>query len=147
VPFSVYRLRRLRRVLKRTPSVDMFPQCWEASVRQDLQSQNEREIRAARNQSLFRAVNEQIRAVNETFGATSSMFAIACECADVSCIETLEIPSAEYAAVRADPRQFAVLRGHVYPEVEKVVRELEQYVVVEKIAAAAEVAERLAERH
>ena len=106
-------------------------------------SQHERELRAARNQSLFRAVNEKIRDLNEAFAAISDRFVIACECADTNCLETLQISGEEYAAVREQPRWFAVLHGHVYFDVERVVRESDRYVVVEKIAAAAELAERL----
>ena len=42
-------------------------------------SQEEREVRAARNQSLFRAVNENIRTLNEAFAQITETFAIACE--------------------------------------------------------------------
>ena len=108
--------------------------------------QHEREVRAARNQALFRAVNEQAKELNDAFASITGSFAIACECADTSCIETLDISPDEYEQVRANPRHFAVLPGHIYPDVEKVVRTSEEYVVVEKIAKAAEVAEFLAER-
>lgn len=110
----------------------------------DAGSQQEREVRAARNQALFRAVNEQIRTVNAAFSPLTETFTIACECADTTCTEMLEIETDKYLAVRADPRRFAVLPGHVYPDVEIVARELEQYVVVEKTGSAADVAELLA---
>jgi hypothetical protein len=108
--------------------------------------QHEREIRAARNQALFRAVNEQAKELNETFASLTGSFAIACECADTDCIETLKISPDEYEAVRANPRHFAVLPDHIYPEVEQVVRTSERYVVVEKMAKAAEIVELLDER-
>ena len=108
--------------------------------------QHEREIRAARNQALFRAVNEQARELNETFASLTGNFAIACECADTDCIETLKISPGAYEEVRANPRHFAVLPDHVYPEVEQVVRATEQYVVVEKMAKAAEIVELMNER-
>jgi hypothetical protein len=100
-------------------------------------SSQEREVRAARNQSLFRAVDEKLEAMNEAFVQFNERFTIACECADVSCVEMLEIDPHESQAVRAEPRHFAVLPGHIYPEVEVVVREWEGYVVVEKTGAAA----------
>ena len=106
-------------------------------------SQTEREARAARNQALFRAVNEKLEAMNEAFVQFNESFTIACECADVNCVEMLEIDRDAYQVVRAEPRQFAVLPGHIYPEVEVVVREGEGYVVVEKTGAAGEVAELL----
>jgi hypothetical protein len=109
-------------------------------------NQHEREIRAARNQALFRSVNEQMQAVNDALSAVSGSLAIACECADTTCIETLEIAADEYEAIRAEPRRFAVLPNHVYPDVENIVDEGAGYVVVEKIAAAGEEAEQLDER-
>jgi hypothetical protein len=107
-------------------------------------SQEEREIRAARNQALFRTLNENLRTLNEAFASVAGTFSIACECADRTCVDMLEIEPDEYLTVRAEPRRFAVLPGHVYPEVEVVVRESERYVVVEKIASAGETAEMLA---
>jgi hypothetical protein len=111
----------------------------------DPREQQEREVRAARNQALFRAVNEQVKTVNEAFASITGSFAIACECADTTCIETLQISPDAYAEVRSNPRHFAVLPGHIYPEVEQVVRTSGQYVVVEKMAKAAEIVELLDE--
>jgi len=107
-------------------------------------SQEEREIRAARNQALFRTLNENLRTLSEAFATVAGTFTIACECADRSCIEMVELQPDEYLTVRAQPRLFAVLPGHVYPDVEVVVRESDRYVVVEKIASAGETSEILA---
>jgi 5-bromo-4-chloroindolyl phosphate hydrolysis protein len=108
-------------------------------------SQQEREVRAARNQSIFRAVNEKLEAVNEAFERVTETFTIACECADINCVEMLDIRPEDYDAVRAEPRHFVVLRGHIYLDVERVIRESDGYAVVEKTAAAGEAAEILAE--
>jgi hypothetical protein len=70
-------------------------------------------------------------------------FAIACECFDTNCIKTLEISPGEYQAIRAEPRHFAVLPGHLDADVEDVVRESDGFVVVEKIATAGVMAEAL----
>jgi hypothetical protein len=104
----------------------------------------ERQVRAARNQSLFRALNEKLSDMNESLSSVSQTFVIACECADTSCVEMLDINPDEYRGVRADPRWFVVLPGHVYQDVESVTRELNGYVVVEKLAVAGEVAEETA---
>ena len=109
-------------------------------------TQHEREIRAARNQALFRVVNERLRELNESLSALSESFVIACEFANRSCVEMLTIHADEYEAMRAEPRHFAVRPDHVYPDVEDVVRESDEYVVVEKRAVAAQVAEVLDER-
>jgi hypothetical protein len=62
------------------------------------------------------------------------------ECADESCTAPIELTLAEYEAVRSHPNQFAVLPGHVYPEVERVVSENERYVVVSKLGKGGEYA-------
>jgi hypothetical protein len=105
---------------------------------------DDRHVRAAVNQALFRAANERTRELNQTFATVTDTFWITCECADTGCIEPIEIHPHEYLAVRVEPRHFAVLRGHVYPDVEIVVRTTDAFVVVEKIALAAEIAERMA---
>jgi hypothetical protein len=106
----------------------------------DAESGDEREIRAARNQSMFRSINERLTRDDPLAELTGS-HVISCECADVSCVQTLAISAAQYEQVRKEPRRFAVLPGHVLPDVETVVAEHKTYVVVEKIGAAGEMAE------
>ena len=102
---------------------------------------HEREVRAARNQAMFRAINEKLREVNAALGSVSETFVIACECADVSCIQTLTIGPSEYEGIRSHPNRFAVLEGHVYDDVEDVVSRDGTYVIVEKRSMGAEFAE------
>jgi hypothetical protein len=103
----------------------------------------EREVRAARNQSMFRAVNEQLALLYETMAAVTETFTIACECADTACLEMIKIVPDQYEGVRAKPRRFVVSRNHVHADVEVVVEETDAFVVVEKVATAADVAESL----
>jgi hypothetical protein len=107
-------------------------------------SPHEREVRAARNQSLFRAVNQRIDELNQALTSITETFDIACECADTTCVETIAIRPFDYFAIRGNPRQFAVLPGHVVPDVERVVGEGDGYTVVEKLRAGAHVAEQQA---
>lgn len=102
---------------------------------------DEREVRAARNQVLFRALNERLDEVNRTLTQVRETFAIACECADATCVEMIEIEPGDYESVRSNPRHFAVLDGHVYSDVERVVTAQGVYVIVEKLAKAGAVAE------
>jgi hypothetical protein len=95
-------------------------------------------VRAARNQALFRAINEELRG---SFGeGHGSNLQITCECADTECVETLEIDLEHYTRIRDDATQFAVLPGHVYSEVEVIIAEHAGFVVVEKTGEAARVA-------
>jgi len=59
-------------------------------------AQTEREIRAARNQATFRAVNEKMTELNDSFAALTGTYTIACECADMSCVATLELTPEQY---------------------------------------------------
>jgi hypothetical protein len=108
----------------------------------DSASSDEREIRAARNQSMFREINERLTRDDPLAEITGS-HVIACECADPTCVQTLAISNEQYQRVRREPRQFVVLPGHIYPEVERVTAEHRTHVVVEKLGQAAEVAEAL----
>ena len=105
------------------------------------EASDEREIRAARNQALFRAVNEKILELNEAFGELTGLFSIACECADVSCVDLLEIPPDAYRQVRKNPRTFVVVADHVFPDVEQVLSRHDGYAVVEATGRGAQVAE------
>jgi hypothetical protein len=104
----------------------------------------ERQARAATNQSLFRDVNERVKDVNDRFYAYTSLSDWVCECAEVGCVERLELTTTEYERVRADGARFFVAPNdeHVWPEVEQVVERQHGYWVVEKIELGAEIARR-----
>jgi hypothetical protein len=93
---------------------------------------------AARNQVLFRQVNERIAELTGMHDFAVSLFI--CECSDETCAESIEVAFAEYKAVRANGARFVVIPGHQSPEVERVVDGNGRYLVVEKIGAAAEIA-------
>jgi 5-bromo-4-chloroindolyl phosphate hydrolysis protein len=99
--------------------------------------------RAARNQSIFREVNEKLEGLAENFQAVSETAQFTCECADLGCIAMIDLTLNEYEAVRKNPNRFVVLPGHVYPEFERVVSETERYVLVAKHDEGGELAEDL----
>jgi hypothetical protein len=99
------------------------------------------EQRAARNEALFREVNENIARLEERQGATTTEPAYVCECADAGCTEQIVIDPETYRRVRADPRLFFVRPGHEDPELERVVERHDGYLVVEKTGEAGKVAE------
>jgi hypothetical protein len=104
------------------------------------QGSRERQERVARNESLFRDVNERVERLVRGFGATQTAFL--CECADRECIEEVFLTLEEYAAVRtASAQRFVVRPGHVARDVEAVVQSVERrYEVVEKHGRGGEVA-------
>jgi hypothetical protein len=91
-----------------------------------------REERVARNETLFREVNERIKQVNVGL-ATAEATDFLCECGDESCTQPISLTMAEYEAVRAEPTHFAIVAGHVVPDVERVLVSNERYAVVEKV--------------
>jgi hypothetical protein len=103
--------------------------------------QRDRQVAAAKNQSLFRAVNEQVEELQG--GRAAHLSDWVCECANVDCIATVELSLAEYEAVRRIPTHFLVHPGHVVPDVERVVTENDRYTVVEKFGHAGVAAIRL----
>jgi hypothetical protein len=100
--------------------------------------------RAAENQSLYRAINERIRDLNELFDEIASIpCEWVCECADTECIRRISATLQEYESVRSNPRTFIVYPEHVYPEVEAMVADNERFTIVEKIGDAGVAAEGL----
>jgi hypothetical protein len=105
-----------------------------------------RAARAARNQALYREVNERVKEVNEAFDALSQVGEWICECARPECSDTIVLSHEEYELVRTfdEGTGFFVKpdEAHVIPEVEKVVERHERYWVVQKIGVAGELAKR-----
>jgi hypothetical protein len=106
-----------------------------------MDDKTERQVRAARNQSLFRMVNERLEGLADTFRFISEHTTFTCECADQGCVEPMMMTIDEYENLRSHPNRFAVLPGHVYADVEDTLSSNERFVVVVKIGAGAEIAE------
>jgi hypothetical protein len=100
----------------------------------------QRRVRAAQNQSLFREVNERIEHLNDLFQSFTDVGDWVCECADRTCIEKIPMTLPEYEAIRSDGNRFAVKPGHEIAEVEVVIERKDNYLVVQKLGAGAAVA-------
>ena len=96
--------------------------------------------RLAKNEILFRAVNERLDELGEA-APWSKKTDYLCECSDTSCIEIVELTQDEYERVRSRPTVFVVVPGHQRPEIEKVIEENEGFLLVEKVVAVEEVIE------
>jgi hypothetical protein len=95
--------------------------------------------RAARNQSLFREVNERI----EDLAAPASFAGFICECLDPTCDEQVALTIEQYEHVRAGSNRFFVLPGHHLEDVEEVVETTDRFLVVAKLGAGEAVATHL----
>jgi hypothetical protein len=99
--------------------------------------------RAAKNEGLFREVNERILELEEAFGEAAgdhNRAGFVCECSRADCTSKVEMTPDEYRGVREKPTQFLVAPGHVDPDHERVVRATDRFVVVEKFGLAGEIA-------
>ena len=103
----------------------------------------DRETRAARNQSLFRDINERVKQLNEGFSMVLPVGEWICECADDTCVERIELSAAAYEAVRINGTQFLVAPSdqHVLLDVERVTERNDRYWVVEMFGTAAKMAD------
>lgn len=98
-----------------------------------------RRMRAARNQSMFREVNERIVELADRWATPPRLV---CECESATCAETIEVTPAQYEAVRADPGCFVVATGHEVADVEEVVVVHDGYTVVRKLGEGHSIAVR-----
>jgi len=98
-----------------------------------------RETERTTNELLFRTVNERMKEIDDRLdmGAIGAPAVereeFFCECGQVDCMARFEMTRAQYEAVRAHSERFVVLAAHVLPGIERVVEELDSFVVVEKL--------------
>jgi hypothetical protein len=106
------------------------------------ESLREREQRAARNQLLFREVNERIASLAErALLPEIAPIEVTCECVDMSCTRTVQISLHEFAEVDRATNRFLVVPGHELPDVEDVVERRDRFLIVAKRGAGADLVE------
>jgi hypothetical protein len=99
-----------------------------------------REERLARNEVLFRSVNEAIEQQALEFGGLDE-YEFICECARSGCFDRVSLTLKQYEHIRAEGTRFFVVPGHQDVAVEVVVEAREGFVIVEKDGHAGIVAE------
>ena len=99
---------------------------------------DEREKRLAKNETLFRSVNERIEEIAASGAVDDHQFEFFCECSNADCNLLLPMTVAEYESVRRNPKHFVVALGHELPEIEIVVARERAYQVVTKLGDAAD---------
>lgn len=108
-------------------------------ARQELEGEAHEE-RLARNEVLFRSVNESIEQQAVKFGGLDA-YEFICECVSTECFERLPLTLQEYDHVRAEGTTFLVAPGHDDVSIELVVEKLPTHWIVRKDGAAGVVAE------
>jgi hypothetical protein len=99
-----------------------------------------REARIARNEALFREVNERVEEVSER--AATDTIEFLCECGDQFCTRSISLRRSEYERLRSDPLTFGITPGHAILDVEDVIAENERYQTVRKHEAEGLIARR-----
>jgi hypothetical protein len=99
---------------------------------------SDREARAAQNELVFRAVNEQIVKMTDRFREQLADIDIVCECANTACVGTIRIHVDDFARVERAAGTCLVLPGHEDESVEQVLERSEGYVTVWKPSVAAD---------
>jgi hypothetical protein len=101
--------------------------------------------RRAKNEAIFREVNERVEEVETRFAGYGEqdrlLIGFICECGRDDCTEQLEVAHAHYESVRDDSRRFLVLPGHEQTDIERVIERHHHFLVVEKMSEAAEIAD------
>jgi hypothetical protein len=106
-----------------------------------------RELRLAQNEALFREINERVRDLAADHGLDEHLYSFFCECSNTDCTLQVQLTTAAYEGVRADPTRFIVAVGHELPDIEHVVERHEGWWVVQKEAEAADLARELDPRN
>ena len=96
------------------------------------------EDRLARNEALFREVNERVKDARAPDEDEQIVFI--CECGDEDCTAEVSLTLREYEAVRSDPLHFVVAHGHANPSIEEVVERTDRYEVGRKHPEEARIA-------
>jgi hypothetical protein len=104
-------------------------------------SSDGRHERIARNESRFRDINDRLERGLRQVRHMPERLEFICECGDRDCQALIALTLDEYEAVRRDSRRFAVVPGHVFPDIERIVARNDRYEVVEKHGAAVPIAD------
>jgi hypothetical protein len=92
-----------------------------------------REERIAKNEANFREINERLEQGLRQVHHNPDVLTFICECGEQTCDQHVRLSLGEYEQVRLDSRHFAVVPGHTFPAVERVLSSNDRYEVVEKV--------------
>ena len=85
-------------------------------------------------------MNERLRDLviddAERHGEHAEALSVVCECGDVDCTAKIDVSLASYEWVRTGPARFVIVPGHQIADSERVIRDGNGYLVVEKFGDA-----------
>lgn len=98
-----------------------------------------RQERLAKNEALFRDLNERIEQAAGRASSSSDRFGFVCECSNEDCFELAQMTIFEYERLRGNPLRFVVIAGHEMPEIEEIVERQPGYFFVKKTGPEAQI--------
>ena len=102
---------------------------------------NGSEEQRARNEVLFREVNERVEEINDRRDdGDDTLMIFVCECGNTGCMDQIQLLRIEYEAIRANPKHFVVLPGHEDIRIARIVERHNGFFVAEKLGEAATMA-------
>ena len=99
-----------------------------------------RKEQIARNESVFRNLNERLEENVERRRSDADLAGFLCECGDADCEAIVRLDLATYEEIRRDPLQFFVVAGHEMADAEDIVAEAAGHLVVRKHKDVADIA-------
>jgi hypothetical protein len=100
--------------------------------------------RPAKNEVLFRGLNERVHATKEDLNVGSldppDRSEYLCECAELACLERVSLSRAEYENARSNPIWFFIVPGHDVIGIETVIEANDRFALVEKLPGEISVA-------
>lgn len=104
------------------------------------------EERKAKNEVLFKKINEKVRRAEEDMLSKkerkSRLIDFVCECENMACIESIPLTLSQYTSLRKSKTQFFLRTGHQDPTIERVVKDMDYFLIVKKIGAGKKVAQK-----
>jgi hypothetical protein len=91
---------------------------------------SDRQQRVRANEDRFRAFNEAVAEIRESFDHHD--LELVCECEDLACARRLRLDPERYAAIRRHDGRFVVLPDHEALDVEDVIEQDDGFHVVQK---------------
>jgi hypothetical protein len=95
------------------------------------------ERRLVENEVVFKKLNQRlqktIKAMLDQVHTDEMELLFYCECSDLNCIERIKIPVETYETIHKRKDHFVLKAGHELPEIERIVSQVNDYVVAQKL--------------
>lgn len=95
-------------------------------------SERSRLAKSRENEERFAAANAQILEKAESLELNNELLPLLCECSDLHCTQIIRLSLADFQTAKAQNGVFILLAGHDDASVERVVAQLDGYLLVKK---------------